>query len=223
MRHRARRPVLDRLRSLATAPRGPAVVVAVLTATTATGAALTAPDGAGSSRTGSSVVGADAPSYASDPTPGSSPSRTPAGPATRERGGRQDAASARESTRTQGHVSRSSDRAKPTADVDPTPSSQPPEPTPSRTGSATTSAPQTTATTRSTRAGRWVIGLSSDTDATFACSLDGGAYQRCGSTVTYDGLDEGRHRFAARATDGDGDTDPSPATLAADIGARGRG
>lgn len=86
----------------------------------------------------------------------------------------------------------------------------------------TADAPQTTATTRSANASRWVIGVAADTDATFECSLDGGAYQACGSTVTYDDLGQGAHSFAARATDGDGDTDPSPATLTAEIGPPGQ-
>lgn len=84
-------------------------------------------------------------------------------------------------------------------------------------------APQTTATTRSTNASRWVIGVGSDTEATYECSLDGGAYQPCGTTVTYDDLEKGTHEFAARATDGGGSTDPSPATLSAEIGPPGQG
>ena len=38
-------------------------------------------------------------------------------------------------------------------------------------------APETTAPTRSANASRWVVGVGSDTDATYECSLDGGAYQ----------------------------------------------
>lgn len=88
--------------------------------------------------------------------------------------------------------------------------------------SPTADAPQTTATTRSANASRWVIGVAADTDATFECSLDGGAFQPCGSTVTYDDLDQGTHSFAARATDGDGHTDQSPARLTAEIGPPGQ-
>lgn len=97
-----------------------------------------------------------------------------------------------------------------------------PRPTPT-TEQPAAEAPQTTATTRSTNASRWVIGVGSDTDATYECSLDGGAYQSCGPTVTYDDLDKGTHSFAARATDGEGNTDPSPATLTAEIGPPGKG
>jgi hypothetical protein len=42
----------------------------------------------------------------------------------------------------------------------------------------------------------------------FSCSLDGGAFGPCGALT---GLADGPHRFAARATDELGQTDPSPA------------
>lgn len=103
------------------------------------------------------------------------------------------------------------------------PSSDAPAPTPTPTTEPAAETPQTTATTRSTSASRWVIGVGSDTDATYECSLDGGAYQACGPTVTYDDLDRGTHSFAARATDEEGSTDPSPATLTAEIGPPGQG
>lgn len=228
MRHRARLSVLDRLRSLLAAHRGAAVLVAVVTALAVTGVALTAPPaGPGSERAGSAVTGGDAPSYPPDQTPGSASSATPdAGETARERATQDASPSAIESIRAQAQVSRSSDRALPTEEAaDPTPSASPPEPsaTESASESPAADAPQTTATTRSTNASRWVIGVGSDTDATYECSLDGGSYEVCGPTVTYDDLDKGTHSFAARATDADGDTDPSPATLTAEIGPPGQG
>lgn len=228
MRHRARRPVLDRLRSLVAAHRGAAVVVAVLTSLAVTGVALTAsPAGPGSERTGSSVVGGDAPSYPPDQTPGSTASATPdAEETTRARAGQDASPSALASTRARAQVSRSSDRALPTDEAaDRTPSAAPPEPSATEPAaeSPAADAPQTSATTRTANAGRWVIGVSADAEATFECSLDGGAFQPCGSSVSYDDLDEGTHSFAARATDADGDTDPSPATLTAEIESRGQG
>lgn len=53
---------------------------------------------------------------------------------------------------------------------------------------------------------------SSETPATFACSLDGGAFIACASPKTYDGLSDGSHVFAVRATDLAGNTDASPAS-----------
>lgn len=47
--------------------------------------------------------------------------------------------------------------------------------------------------------------------ATFSCSLDDGAYQPCDSDEEFEGLGPGRHTLAVRATDLDGNTDPSPA------------
>jgi hypothetical protein len=50
---------------------------------------------------------------------------------------------------------------------------------------------------------------SSETGSSFQCALDGGAYVDCTSPQTYGGLAEGTHRFAVRATDAAGNTDPS--------------
>jgi CSLREA domain-containing protein len=50
-----------------------------------------------------------------------------------------------------------------------------------------------------------------DPDATFECSLDGGAYYGCSSPENINQLSGGRHTFGVRATDGIGNVDPSPA------------
>jgi hypothetical protein len=48
--------------------------------------------------------------------------------------------------------------------------------------------------------------------STFECALEGGAYASCTSPKSYSALAQGMHSFAVRATDGAGNTDPSPAT-----------
>jgi hypothetical protein len=52
-----------------------------------------------------------------------------------------------------------------------------------------------------------------DEAATFACSLDGGAFTSCTSAATYADLDPGKHTFRVRATDMAGNVDPTPASV----------
>ena len=47
--------------------------------------------------------------------------------------------------------------------------------------------------------------------ARFACKLDKSKYKSCTSPKTYKNLDDGKHKFLVRATDTDGNTDPTPA------------
>jgi len=51
---------------------------------------------------------------------------------------------------------------------------------------------------------------SPDPDATFECSLDGGAYYECSSPENTNRLSGGRHTFEVRAVDGEGDADQTP-------------
>nr|HEX4313170.1 hypothetical protein [Kofleriaceae bacterium] len=59
-----------------------------------------------------------------------------------------------------------------------------------------------------------------ETDATFACAFDSATFAPCSSPTTLSAID-GDHTFAVRATDGAGETDPSPATLAWTVDAAG--
>jgi hypothetical protein len=81
-----------------------------------------------------------------------------------------------------------------------------------------TTAPETTitsapATTTSATSAAFAF-ESTESGSTFACSLDGAAEQPCTSPTTYTGVALGDHTFAVRATDTQGNADPSPATRA---------
>lgn len=223
MRHRAHRSVLDRLRPLART-RTALATAALLLAGLATGTALTAGGPAEKATTAGPAAPTGTGTSSDEPTPtitgspgpdesplASGSTIPPTGPTIRPAETPVPRSSEAGSSEPTPRVTPSPDVPDATATEAPT-TEQPAQET-----------PETTATTRSTNASRWVIGIGSDTEATYECSLDGGAYQPCGSTVTYDGLGKGTHSFAARATDGEGDTDPSPATLSAEIGPRGQG
>jgi flagellar hook assembly protein FlgD len=93
----------------------------------------------------------------------------------------------------------------------PTPPVDPTEP-------ADTKAPQTkidsgpSGTTTSTSASLQFH--SSESDSTFKCQLDSGAWVACSSPKTYSSVAEGSHNFAVKATDDAGNTDTSAATRA---------
>jgi len=48
--------------------------------------------------------------------------------------------------------------------------------------------------------------------STFECKLDGAAFASCSSPRQYAGLTEGSHTFSVRATDAEGNVDPTPAS-----------
>ncbi|MDO9454520.1 PKD domain-containing protein [Nocardioides sp.] len=51
----------------------------------------------------------------------------------------------------------------------------------------------------------------SESGSTFACRLDGGTWAACPTAATFRALRDGRHTLQVRATDGAGNTDPTPA------------
>jgi hypothetical protein len=53
---------------------------------------------------------------------------------------------------------------------------------------------------------------SSETNATFECSLDGAAFGSCTSPKSYSALPSGHHSFRVRATDAAGNTEATPAS-----------
>ncbi len=50
---------------------------------------------------------------------------------------------------------------------------------------------------------------SSESDSTFECSLNGGAFESCSSPKSYSNLSDGEHAFEVRATDAAGNTGPA--------------
>jgi MYXO-CTERM domain-containing protein len=62
---------------------------------------------------------------------------------------------------------------------------------------------------------------SSESPATYQCSLDGGSWATCPSSYTTPGLADGIHTLAVRATDAAGNTDGTPATYTWAIAAGG--
>jgi probable HAF family extracellular repeat protein len=54
---------------------------------------------------------------------------------------------------------------------------------------------------------------STEENSTFACKLDAGSFAACGSPQIYGNLPAGSHTFQVRATDGAGNTDPTPASF----------
>lgn len=117
------------------------------------------------------------------------------------------------------------DTADPTPSPAPTPSSSPsgpesssPPAEESSSAPAPASGPETTAVTDLAAAGTWTVVLTSDTVASFECSLDGGAWTPCGPVATFTGLSQGKHTLAVRAVDGSGTADPTPAQLSTTLG-----
>ena len=77
-----------------------------------------------------------------------------------------------------------------------------------------TVAPETTIDTHPgslTNATGASFAFSSEPGVGFACKLDGGSFQGCGSPKSYDSLADGGHSFEVRATDAAGNADLSPA------------
>lgn len=73
-----------------------------------------------------------------------------------------------------------------------------------------TTGPADGATVTTANAG---FGFSADeSGSTFECKLDSGGFESCSSPRNLSGLENGSHTFSVRATDPNGNTDPTPAT-----------
>lgn len=84
-------------------------------------------------------------------------------------------------------------------------------------GATDTTPPETTITTGPAD-GSTVASLpiaftfsASEPGSTFTCRVDGGVFQPCSSPYQLDALPQGTHTFDVRATDPEGNTDPTPA------------
>ena len=62
-----------------------------------------------------------------------------------------------------------------------------------------------------------IVFTSNDPTATFECSLDGATFSSCTAPASLTALAQGAHTFAVRATDTNGNVDPTPATVSWDI------
>jgi hypothetical protein len=98
----------------------------------------------------------------------------------------------------------------------PPPPPPPPEPPPPPPPPPDTTAPDTVITSspsaRTKASAASFAFAADDAGASFTCSLDGESFAACSSPASYDGLAEGQHTFAVRATDEAGNTDETPAT-----------
>lgn len=102
------------------------------------------------------------------------------------------------------------------------PASPTPEaPVPTATGSSPdegttpddTTSPDTSLSEPSSDGGEAEFSISASEDASFTCSLDGGAFEPCDSPASYSDLEPGWHTLAVRATDSAGNVDPTPAEI----------
>jgi Right handed beta helix region len=82
----------------------------------------------------------------------------------------------------------------------------PPDTTPPETTITAGPAPTTTSTSASFTV------ASSESGSTLECKLDGSNWASCASPKSFSGLSVGTHQFWARAIDGAGNVDPTPAT-----------
>jgi hypothetical protein len=225
MRHRARRPLLDLFQRLVVAPRAVVLALAVILVGAASAVALGIYDGAQTPTAGASAT--EEPETPYDGSEPSLPAETltgngPSGSGEPTTSAPTPSDSPTETRDPDDVVSRSASRLPDPVET-PEPIQTTVAPEPSAEPSPTPNSPETTATTRQANANRWTVSVSADEDATYECSLDGGGYSPCETTVTYRDLEEGTHTFAARATDGDGNTDPTPARLSTEVTAPGEG